>query len=200
MNARWKLISVCLGTFSVFGATGIAFADVNCRGNFETGDIWQWSEREVASPDRIYVVNDPLREGYYAAQVNLYPGDYVNGGHRAELVYLTHEWEGSEFYYRWSTLFPWDFPSSSLWQVFTQWKQEGCCRPPIEFAIEGETIRVNTNGPDERTWWNAPLVRGQWHDFIFHVRWSSDPWYGFIELWYGGNLVIPQSNVATMNP
>lgn len=44
------------------------------------------------------------------------------------------------------------------------------------------------------------MVRGVWHDFTWHVKWSSDPNQGFVELYYNGDLVVPLTNCATMYP
>jgi hypothetical protein len=58
-----------------------------------------------------------------------------------------------------------------------------------------DEIRIVTGGVT--THWSAPLVRGVWHDFIVHVRWSADPKVGFIELWYDGSKVLEKKYLAT---
>ena len=45
--------------------------------------------------------------------------------------------------------------------------------------------------------WRAPLVRGVWHDFIFHVSGPQDANVGFVELWYDGKLVLPKTKART---
>jgi hypothetical protein len=47
-------------------------------------------------------------------------------------------------------------------------------------------------------WTHAPITRGTWHDFVLHVMWSADPDYGFVELWYDGEIIVPLTNVATL--
>ena len=112
---------------------------------------------------------------------------------------MTHEPEGSEYYYKWSTLFAPDFPSVNTWQLFTQWHHEGPNgSPPVEFYVRGERIYLRLQGRDDMVVWNAPLVRGQWLDFVFHVKWSSNPSVGFVELYFNGQLVLPKKSVATM--
>ena len=43
----------------------------------------------------------------------------------------------------------------------------------------------------------APLKRGAWNDFVLHVKWSSNPKVGFVELYKDGQLVVPKTMVAT---
>ena len=94
-------------------------------------------------------------------------------------------------------MFAADFPSVRTWQLFTQWHHDGCCgSPPVEFFVHGEEMRLRLT--DSVTVWTAPLVRGVWHEFIFHVKWSADPSVGFVELWHNREQVLPKRNLATM--
>lgn len=154
----------------------------------------------MVSPDRLEVVRSPVREGTYALKTRVAQGDNPIGasGNRNELVYLSHEPPGSEFYYRWSTMFDDSFPSAETWQVFTDWHHEGCCgSAPIEFYVLGEEIRLQAGG---NTVWSTPLVRGRWIDFVFHVKWSNDPLEGFVELYRNSERVLPKTPVPTMYP
>jgi hypothetical protein len=36
--------------------------------------------------------------------------------------------------------------------------------------------------PSAEILWSAPINRGWWHTFLFHVRWSNDPNQGFVHL------------------
>jgi hypothetical protein len=110
---------------------------------------------------------------------------------------MTNEKEGDEYYYRWSTMFASDYPSAKTWQLFTQWHHSGNSgSPPVEFYVNGETIYLRVNG--STVVWSTPLVRGQWQDFIFHVKWSSNPGVGFVELYRNGQLVLPKRSAATL--
>jgi hypothetical protein len=173
------------------------------RGDFETGDRTQWSSTQMVSSDRLQVVPSPVRQGSHALKATVYQGDdpINSSGNRNELVRMTREAVGSEYYYRWSTMFASDFPSVRTWQLFTQWHHEGSGgSPPLEFYVYGEEIRLNIGGDPGVIVWKAPLVRGQWQDFILHVRWSPDASVGFVELYHNGQLVLPKRNIATMFP
>jgi hypothetical protein len=169
-------------------------------GDFETGDRSQWSSTQMVSADRLAVVASPLRQGRYALKATVRQGDdpIDSSGNRNELVRMTREPAGSEYYYRWSTMFDTTFPSVKTWQLFTQWHHEGNSgSPPVEFYVYGEEIRLNIGGNPGTIVWRTPLVRGQWLDFIFHVKWSSNASVGFVELYLNGQLVLPKRLIAT---
>ncbi|MFP2900481.1 polysaccharide lyase [Corallococcus sp. 4LFB] len=181
----------------------VAQASVVWKGDFETGDLTQYSETWAVAPDRMQVQGDLVRDGNKALKVTVQPGDKpINAsGNRNELVQGTYEPDGSEFYYKWSTLFPQDFPSSPRWQVFTQWHHDGCCgSPPLEFFVTNDTMNMRVGGSSGEVLWQEPVHRDQWNDFVMHVKWSSDPNVGFIELYYNGQLVVPMRNIATRFP
>ncbi|MBN1209684.1 MAG: polysaccharide lyase [Myxococcaceae bacterium] len=178
----------------------LASADVVWRGDFETGDRSQWSKTQMVNPDRLQVVESPVRSGKYALRALVKQGDDpINAsGNRNELLYHSREAVGSEYYYRWSTMFAPDYPSAKTWQLFAQWHHYGCCgSPPIQFIVNGEEMILAAVG---QVVWKAPLVRGMWNDFIFHVKWSPDAREGFIELYRNGKLEAPKTFVATMFP
>jgi hypothetical protein len=173
------------------------------RGDFETGDRSQWTSTQMVSADRLQVVPSPARQGSYALKATVIQGDDpINAsGNRNELVKMTLEAVGSEYFYKWSTMFASDFPSVKTWQLFAQWHHEGGSgSPPVELYVYGEEMRLNIGGDPGVIVWKAPLVRGQWQDFILHVKWSPDPSVGFVELYYKGQLVLPKRYIATQFP
>ncbi|MCP3142643.1 heparin lyase I family protein [Pyxidicoccus xibeiensis] len=169
-------------------------------GDFETNNLAQWTKTQMVSADRLALVASPLRQGRYAIKTTVKHGDdpINSSGNRNELVRMTREPVGSEFYYRWSTMFDSTFPSAKTWQLFTQWHHEGDSgSPPVEFYVYGEEVRLNIGGSPGVIVWRTPLVRGQWQDFIFHVKWSPDASVGFVELYLNGKLVMPKRFIAT---
>jgi Polysaccharide lyase len=58
-------------------------------------------------------------------------------------------------------------------------------------------MRLRAGGVNGPIVWRAPLQREQWNDFVLHVKWSSDPKVGFVELYHNGKLALPQRKVAT---
>ncbi|MCA1828147.1 MAG: polysaccharide lyase [Myxococcales bacterium] len=165
------------------------------RGDYETGDLSQWS-RVDGLASMLTVANSPVHQGNYALRVELHQGQVSSSGTRNELELGGYPFvEGDEYWYAWSTYFPTTFPSNNTWQVFTQWHHSGCCgSPPLEFDVIGESIEINHNG--SQMLWKAPLVRGVWHDFVIHIKWSVNGW---IELWYDGQKALDQTSVPTIN-
>jgi polysaccharide lyase-like protein/F5/8 type C domain-containing protein len=180
-----------------------AASTVVWRGDFETGDRTQWSSTQMVSSDRLQVVPSPVRQGSYALKATVRQGDdpINSSGNRNELVKMTREPVGSEYYYRFNTMFASDFPSVKTWQLFAQWHHEGSSgSPPVEFYVYGEEVRLNIGGDPGVIVWKAPLVRGQWQDFILHVKWSPDASVGFVELYHNNQLVLPKRFIATQFP
>lgn len=178
----------------------IASASTVWKGDFETGNLSQWSRTQSVASDRLQVVTDVVREGRYALKATVHQGDNPirASGNRNELVYLTEENPGTEYFYKWSTLFPEGYPSTNSWQLFAQWHQEGCCgSPPLEFYVVGEELFMRVGGSEGRVLWRGPLMRGHWNDFVLRVKWSSDPNEGFVEMYKDGELVIPKTMAAT---
>jgi hypothetical protein len=154
----------------------------------------------MVSADRLEVVSSPVRQGGHALKVRVKQGDDPIGasGNRNELVYLSYEPTGSEYFYKWSVMFAQDFPSARTWQLFTQWHHEGDSgSPPLELYVYGEELRLEAGST---VVWSAPLRRGIWNDFILHAKWSSDPSVGFLELYHQNELVLPRRNIATQFP
>jgi uncharacterized protein (TIGR03382 family) len=178
----------------------VASASVVWKGDFETGNLSQWTRAQSVASDRLQVVSDVVREGSYALKTTVHQGDDpINAsGNRNEVVYMTDEAPGTEYFYKWSTLFPEDYPSMDTWQLFAQWHQGGCCgSPPLEFYVVGEAMFMRVGGINGQVLWQSPLVRGHWNDFVLHVKWSSDPSVGFVEMYKDGELVVPKTMAAT---
>lgn len=178
---------------------GLASAGIVWKGDFETGDRSQYSSTQMVSSDRLQVVTNPVSEGKYALKATVKQGDdpIDSSGNRNELVYMSNEAVGSEYYYRWRVMFASDFPSVDTWQLFTQWHHSGCCgSPPVEFFVKGEEIRLTVNSSG--TVWTTKLTRGVWHEFILHAKWSPDANVGFVELWHNGEKALAKRKAATM--
>jgi hypothetical protein len=178
----------------------MASASILWKGDFETGNTSQWTRLQTVANDRLLVVSDVVRDGKYSVKATVKKGDDpINAsGNRNELLYLSLETPGVEYFYKWSTLFPSDYPSSKKWQVFAQWHQMGCCgSPPLEFYVVGEEMRLRVGGSSGKILWSAPLVRGKWNDFVLQVKWSPDPKVGYVALYKDGKPVVPKTMAAT---
>ncbi|MCY1044441.1 polysaccharide lyase [Corallococcus sp. bb12-1] len=174
----------------------LASAGILWKGDFETGNTSQWTRSQTVASSRLQVVTDMVRDGKYALKAVVKQGDDpINAsGNRNELLYLTHETQGKEYFYKWSTLFPKNYPVHDSWQVITQWHQESCCgSPPLEFFVRGDKINLRVGGNTTPVLWQTTLDQGNWHDFVLHVKWSSDKKVGFVELYHNGKLALPKT-------
>ncbi|WP_233583617.1 polysaccharide lyase, partial [Corallococcus sp. CA053C] len=174
----------------------LASAGILWKGDFETGNTSQWTRDQSVASSRLQVVTDVVRDGKYALKAIVKQGDDpINAsGNRNELLYLTHETQGKEYFYKWSTLFPNNYPVHDSWQVITQWHQEGCCgSPPLEFFVRGDKINLRVGGNTMPVLWQTSIDKGNWHDFVLHVKWSADKKVGFVELYHNGKLALPRT-------
>lgn len=198
-----------LRIFPLLLVPGLASASIAFKGDFETGDLSQWDRQQSVAPDRLQVQSELVREGNHALKVTVRRGDDpINAsGNRNELVRFDGASEGSEFYYGWSTLFPEDYPMVPNWQVFMQWHHSGNNgAPPVRFALGCSAADCGAPMPDtlffivngKNVWMKTPVTRGEWHDFVLHVKWSANRSVGFVELWYDGKLVVPKTYTRTM--
>jgi hypothetical protein len=180
------------------------------RGDWETGNLRQWDGFQRVATDRIRVVTDPVDQGRYAGRFEVRNGDNPIGfGDRAEVQLGTGEHEGQERWYAWSTMFDHTYPISDAWQVVTQWHAEDLNgTPPVAFYVIRDQIVLQTNPHDgagnpirrEVVRWSAPLDRGTWHHFRFHVVWSGSDTRGLIELWHDGVKVAGPIRTRTLYP
>ena len=178
-----------------------AQASVIWRGDYSTGDLSQWTGSETVGNGRLSVVPAPSSTGQ-ALRAIVEQGDnpIASSGNRNELFYQGDDVSSgtAERWYRWQTYWPSDYESADTWQLFTQWHQySGGGSPPMEFFVWGEQLELIVNNATTPIW-TAPLQRGMWHDFVFHVNWSTDPSVGFVELYYDGKPVLPRQATATL--
>ncbi len=173
-------------------------------GDVETGDLTQFQNapwNDVGgSPPR--VVTDPVRDGRYAVALSVNgtttPSDGICCGTRNELLPKFRDLaEGDDLYFGLSTYLAPGFPTSGGWQVITQFKQNFDGPPPLSLNVEDGQYRLE--GGDGDPAGSRPFVRvlgpvttGVWADWVLHVRFSSTPGIGFVEVWRDGKVVLPR--------
>jgi len=191
------------------------------RADYESGGFEQWEEIQPTwRPERASIVTLPVRAGRHAARFEVRSGDSVPSGGELSQVYVdstkTGGNEGEEWYYAWSTYVPsgqqWAYDSD--WNIITEWHHSGPdCGPPLSLGVLDATpprLYVNALAiPKARSGnctvtqhkkWLLPLATDRWMDFVVHVKWSSNPDVGFLELWQDGRLKIPKTFAATLYP
>lgn len=135
-------------------------------------------------------------------------------------------YSGSDVWYGWSVYFPdpgFTTPTQNPNQAhpqtfFTQWKRTGghCGDPNAFFEVSSPKrpgfylgVQGGINETDQGSSENCPgtvyhsyrlgdFTPGGWYNFVFHVKWSSDPTIGFVQVWIDGNNVLPKTYGATL--
>lgn len=167
------------------------------KADFETGDTSQFDYTFATTPDRVRVVNSPVREGRFAGRFEVRQGEdpICQGGggcfgDRAELTVDTDEREGDERWYSWSTMVDASVPNTQAFQVVSQWHARADGRPPVAFFAQGDQlvlwVHPHRAPGDQISFvkaWSGPLRKGQWQDIRVHAKWSGSDSVGFLELW-----------------
>lgn len=134
---------------------------------------------------------------------------------RTEIKIKPEHGENSEFYYSWSFMIPeneehpddvvqdniiaqWHEPINIKWNV----KNE---QPPF-FLIYKNDVHAKNNQRELGIMYglrydqnlvkhhsfrsNVNIEKGKWNEVVLHIKWSSDPKIGFLEIWINGEKVV----------
>jgi len=193
---------LALGVVAALSVPSAAQAAPEWQGDFEPGDFSQWTldPSNIGNSDGLSVVEEPVLEGSYAARIEIGQADVAVGGlTRNELEYSPNPdtFEGSERFYA-LALRAGETPWGNDWHSLWYWEGNPIFVPIMTLNVIGPQMQFRTLLGEEQELWNAPFVQEQWHEFVLHVMWSADPSVGFVELYYGGDIVVPVTNVQTM--
>jgi len=145
--------------------------------------------------NRINVVNDPvLGDTRKVLRFTVYDADdQLTGNPRAQLETSKFWGKGDDYYVGASYYFPQDFP---MQQDTKQWVNLGEVygAPYAGASPNSLFVKRVSNGTQVVAWqrngnygWDrpfeVPLVKGRWHDFVFHIKLSDDPTVGYWEAW-----------------
>ena len=185
-------------------------------GDWETGDFSQWEVCQSKLVNgrcstvgrgnaNMAIVDAPgARQGQHAARFTVRPGDVPNfgGGERSEVQSsaagaLVHE--GDERFYEWSVQYPENMPDvSGRYFIILQWHSSSGS-PPLAIDLSRGSVDIGGDGvksAPRRT--IGPIRRGQWVDYVLHVKFSRNAGSGFVEAWENGKQTVQRTNRATM--
>lgn len=172
-------------------------------GDLETGDLSQfvdgpWNDVGGTRPR---VVTSPVRDGRYAVEVGITgatsAADGICCGSRDELLPKFPDLhEGDDLWFGFSTYLAPGFSLYPDWQLITQFKQDFDGSPPLGLYVEEGRYKVEGGygypaGPLPFTIPLGPVATGTWTDWVWHVKFSSAPDVGYVEVWQDGALVLP---------
>ena len=170
---------------------------------FERGGLQSWGT-ERSAKHSIRVVTKPVRSGRYSARIELRHADpIVAGGRRAEIKQPADASGQVERWYGWSLFLPEDYPRDPAAEIVTQWHAspdrdlgEVWRSPPLAVEIrngkwhvvwrwDADRVMASNVADGMRTVNLGACRRGEWTDWVVHVRWS---WQGrgLLEVWLDG--------------
>ncbi|HEX2972956.1 MAG TPA: polysaccharide lyase, partial [Tepidisphaeraceae bacterium] len=189
-----------------------ALGKVTFLGDFESGDLKGWG-LESPGDDRCRIVTEPVRSGKYAVRFECTKDQKdVANSKRCEIVQMNSGGPNNanrDCWFGWSLYIPKDWESDPQSpENVTQWHElpdteigETWRSPPLALAVKGEQFnfhvrwdsRAKTPGNNPEGTENLPaggIERGQWTDWVLHIRWSFEKDDGLIEVWKNGQKII----------
>jgi hypothetical protein len=118
--------------------------------------------------------------------------------------------QGDENWIAYQVYIPANFPGEGdKYNEITQFKQvNDLCAPALSLHVEQDRLLLfhsadNRGSCGGRSVWSAPMSYDHWVKLLYHVKWSSDPSVGFVELYgdidgSGMKLLMPRTSMFTM--
>jgi hypothetical protein len=170
-----------------------------CSG-FENGTLSDWSSVQ-ACPGGVSVVTSPVKNGKYAAKFTVSDGDtnakcsaVPTDNPRAQLVAPNCLFppcgSNGDVYIGWSVYFPTGFPNITGWfELEENYGAPFGGSPPTEMDVQGTkfSMQLHQSSGYVHPWVSTNNIKiGQWNNIVEHIKWSTDPSVGYIELWLDG--------------
>ena len=194
---RGAMAATILACLTAASASANALpAGMTWSGDLSSGNFSQYAFLEQCPGDISGVVGSPAPAGVHAARLSVSDGDTEAScpGHvftpnpAASLIGPTVFHNGDDAWMGFSVYFPAGFPNIPNWFQFAElYGKPYGGSPPIGLAVVGNRMglwRDATQNFDNP--WSTPLVTNQWQDIVLHVKFSSDPTVGFVELYLNG--------------
>ncbi|WP_438035373.1 polysaccharide lyase [Sorangium sp. So ce204] len=170
-------------------------------GDFETGNLNQWNT--TLNGEHISVVTSPVLQGTRAGKVQLTnDARWSNGIKRVELNHKPaagRTAEGAQTYFAWSFYLPEALAADPPTQI-GYWESENSYSQMMSFEVVGQRISFATRKPDNKVHWEAAgaVTPGVWHRIALHIRWSTNPNQGSVDVWFDGEQVVTGGKAQTL--
>ena len=165
--------------------------------DYETGDFSQFASASWNFVPLAPQVSSTSLSGRYAGQYTI-----PAGGSRSENIpkaNLTFR-EGDDLWFTYATRLASNVVlNTSSYQVIGQWKNDGEGSPPLELGLDNGRYKIGggwgwpgTNSPSTPKLSKVdlgPATANQWDTWLIHIRFSSDPSKGTVDVWRNGTLV-----------
>ncbi|BCS29668.1 uncharacterized protein APUU_71238S [Aspergillus puulaauensis] len=186
--------SILLGTLLGLAISGLSSAKVIFEEDFE-GSLDQW--KIEGCPGGVEISADSARTGSKSAKfvvhdedTNAACPDSPTENPRAQLDSKGLFQDGDDYFIGFSVMFPEGFPQITNWFMFFELYGPPYNGTPSMALYVSEDNRV-TFGRDassnrDTIWTGAEIVPGKWRDIALHVKFSTDPAIGFVQIWEDG--------------
>jgi hypothetical protein len=175
------------------------------RGTFNDSIAPPFIRTHAAAPDRITRVTSPVAEGSHAGRFEVRPGDVAAEGNRAEVVVTFYNSssnpgfvEGAEGWVCSWVYIPDGTATTSGWRIIQQQTGNGLGSPPVATFLDTNPLSFRIGHGDSSTtdWRSAPIERNRWYHIATHLRASSNPSVGFVEVHLNGQIQTLTSGQA----
>ena len=200
---RAAIAASCLGLFLV---PAVAHAEPVWVGDFETGDLSQWSfllNPTIEGNDYITLEAGEVAQGSSAARIELHnDAAWGNGLKRVEMQHRPEDArtaEGATTFFAWSFFLPDALPSEPSQQI-GYWESSGSFQQMMAFSAEGTDLTFVTRRPENVVQWTGEgvLTPGEWHRIAMSVTWSTNAEAGEVNLWFDGEQVVTAGGAQTL--
>jgi hypothetical protein len=170
------------------------------RGDFETGDLSQWSY--LLNPRGLSVVDAPVADGRHAGRVEITERDlWPNGLNRVEVQDKPPRAtfaEGARSCFGWRFFLP--APLSEARHQIGYFESYPSYRQIMSVEVRGQAAAFVTRLPAEQVLWSAPDVAtpNVWHQVVICGRWSNDPARGSVDVWFDRRPVVVGGAARTL--
>ncbi|AUX40593.1 concanavalin A-like lectin/glucanase-domain-containing protein [Sorangium cellulosum] len=201
MRLAPRLVSLSAAALTFAAAAGASAAPV-WTGDFETGDLSQWSYK--LNEQNISVVNTTVLQGRSAGQIRLTnDATWPNGIKRVELQHRPADArtaEGAETYFAWSIYLPEALAADPPTQI-GYWESLNTYSQMMSFEVVGRDISFATRKPMNKVHWqgSGALTPGVWHRIAMHIQWSKNAGQGSVDVWFDGEQVVTAASAQTLN-
>jgi hypothetical protein len=184
--------------------------------DFESGSISPWEGQYSTAGYSLKLVSDIARSGSRSCKFTIGANDVWTSPNtesksaRSEIQIFDVAPPRRAFYYGWSVLIPSDYVESADWQVIGQfhdqpdtgigqtWASYPPHSPPLAINYKNGMLQLAMSAPDNivRVISERAIAKGQWHDVILHVYWSTKK-DGFVEAWIDGIPLAAPDGMVT---
>lgn len=159
----------------------------------------------IQSPSTNHVARFEVREGDYAGDFDRVPNEEGILTSRSEIRERYEAKMGETYWYSFRTFIPEDFPIEDNRLVIAQWHasdEDGeATSPPLTVYYRDGDLLIRARHSDKdkiskdddttkvNLYRQENFPRGQWHDFVFQVKWSYES-DGVVNTWIDGKQVV----------